>query len=196
MKSIFKKLLIKKYKNELIYATSEQLNLKNTLINGQAFNWEPIDDNEKHFIGVFENNYIELQENKEDGFIYYKTLPEDNSLEFEQKLVDYFQFEVDYNSLIKNWAEKDEYFKEVSEKIKGIRVLRQPPFQSMVSFIISQNNNIGRITKILYRLSEKYGNFIVKTNDKNFYSFPTLESLSKAEENEFVELGLGYRCKK
>ena len=54
----------------------------------------------------------------------------------------------------------------------GIRVLRQEPFETLISFIISQNNNIKRITGIIDRLCESFG----EKTDRG-YMFPTLEKL-------------------
>lgn len=75
---------------------------------------------------------------------------------------------------------------------KGIRILKQDLVEVAFSFIISQNNNITRIKKTIERLSKNYGEKRC-FDDIEYYSFPTVETLSKIEEEEYKKLGLGYR---
>ena len=75
---------------------------------------------------------------------------------------------------------------------KGIRILNQDLWETIISFIISANNNIPRIKGIIERLSKKYGNEI-KWNKKTYYTFPTAEQLKGVTKEEFRELGLGFR---
>ena len=65
-------------------------------------------------------------------------------------------------------------------------------WETIISFIISANNNIPRIKGIINRLSYKYGNKII-WNNKEYYTFPTVESLSKATVEELRKTGLGFR---
>lgn len=66
-----------------------------------------------------------------------------------------------------------------------------------MSFLCSQNNNIPRITQILKSIREEYGDKIVLDDAKStvFYTFPTLEQLKEASEEDFKAIGLGYRAK-
>ena len=75
---------------------------------------------------------------------------------------------------------------------KGIRILKQDAFEMIFSFIISQNNNIKRITSTIEKLCEKCGK---KLNSPfgAYYAFPTLEQLSTLDENDYKNLGFGYR---
>ena len=70
----------------------------------------------------------------------------------------------------------------------GIRILNQDPFETLISFIISANNNIPRIKKIIEAMCERFGE-----NKGSFYAFPTLQSLSNAREEDFRSIGCGYR---
>jgi N-glycosylase/DNA lyase len=85
--------------------------------------------------------------------------------------------------------ETDEHFKQAMEMGKGIRILRQPAFEILISFLLSQNNNIPRIKGMIARLCEKYGAPLATGFD-----FPTAERLASASEDEFRALGLGYRA--
>lgn len=74
---------------------------------------------------------------------------------------------------------------------QGIRILRQDPFEALISFIISQNNNIPRIKKIISALCSKAGEKI----GENEYAFPTPEAIVSLGEKGLFELKTGFRAK-
>ena len=74
----------------------------------------------------------------------------------------------------------------------GIRILNQDLWECIISFIISANNNIPRIKKIIERLSKNYGEKI-EWNSNNYYTFPSPEKLAKASVQDLREMGLGFR---
>ena len=76
----------------------------------------------------------------------------------------------------------------------GIRILHQEPWETLCSFIISQNNNIPRIKKIIAAMSEKYGEPI-DADGRRFYAFPTAEALVMAGVDGLAELRTGFRAK-
>ena len=75
---------------------------------------------------------------------------------------------------------------------EGIRILNQDLWETIISFIISANNNIPRIQKIIQRLSENFGKEIIFENEK-YYTFPTPEELKDVNVEKYRELGLGFR---
>ena len=75
---------------------------------------------------------------------------------------------------------------------KGIRILNQDLWETIISFIISANNNIPRIKGIIERLSAKYGKEI-EWNGKKYYTFPTPEELKEVSVEDYRKLGLGFR---
>jgi N-glycosylase/DNA lyase len=75
---------------------------------------------------------------------------------------------------------------------KGIRILNQDLWETIISFIISANNNIPRIKGIIERLSKKYGKEI-EYKGKKYYTFPTAEELRNVSVEDFRSLGLGFR---
>ena len=86
----------------------------------------------------------------------------------------------------------------MNESIKfgeGIRILKQDLWECLISFIISANNNIPRIKKIIERLSSKYGKKL-EFEGKEYYTFPTVEELSNASIQDLRDLGLGFRDKR
>ena len=72
----------------------------------------------------------------------------------------------------------------------GIRIVKQDLFETVISFIVSANNNIKRIQMILDRLRQKLGQ-----NMGDYYAFPTREALLSVNEEFFANIGAGYRAK-
>ena len=75
---------------------------------------------------------------------------------------------------------------------RGIRILNQDLWETIISFIISANNNIPRIKGIIEKLSQKYGKEIIWNNNK-YYTFPSPEELKEVTVEEYRSLGLGFR---
>ena len=112
--------------------------------------------------------------------------------EFEEKIKKYFDLDRDYKEIKKELAKVDENLKNSIEYGSGIRILNQDLFETIISFIISANNNIPRIKGIIERICKNYGEEI-EFRGKTYYSFPTPEELSKASVQDFRSLGLGFR---
>ena len=100
----------------------------------------------------------------------------------------------DYEEIQKILNKVDEPLKQSISYGKGIRLLNQDLWETIISFIISANNNIPRIKGIIERISKQYGNKI-EWKEKNYYTFPSIEQLSKASIKELRALGLGFRDK-
>lgn len=165
------------------------LNLEKTLLSGQAFRWKSINS---EFVSTFSKDLLRLRER--DGNIEFCS----NS----DKLQDYFQLKVDLKKLYLEWS-LDRNFAAKSVGFEGIRVLRQDPFENILCFICSSNNNIKRIELMISKLCTKFGVLVDKIKDLKtgqmveFYSFPTMESLITHPdlEEELREMGFGYRAK-
>jgi N-glycosylase/DNA lyase len=112
----------------------------------------------------------------------------------------YFRLETPLAPLYKEWSKADSRLAKIAAVIPGCRILRQDPMECMFSFICSSNNNIPRITKMLSSFRQEYGNFMMTIpaqngDDISLYSFPTLDSLAGATEEDLRNMGLGYRAK-
>ncbi|MBQ7453053.1 MAG: DNA-3-methyladenine glycosylase 2 family protein [Clostridia bacterium] len=105
-----------------------------------------------------------------------------------QYFADYFDMGRDY-SVIKNELKKDGVLAKVLPFGSGIRILRQDIFEVIVSFVISANNNIKRIQKIIEQLCVVAGK-----NMGNYHAFPTRKDFAKLNEAVFYSLGAGYRA--
>jgi len=114
-----------------------------------------------------------------------------------QVLRDYFQLNTPLKPLYKEWSNSDPTrLARIAECIPGVRIVEQDPWECLVSFICSSNNNIPRITKMLKAIRERYGEPLVTIGEETLYSFPSLQQLqSQATNADLREIGLGYRSK-
>ncbi|WP_125152904.1 DNA-3-methyladenine glycosylase family protein [Clostridium rectalis] len=153
---------------------------------GQCFRWN-IKEN-GNYIGVAFGHVIEV-EKKDDNVILYNS----SEKEFNSLWVDYFDLKRDYSE-IKKILSRDELLKKSVDFGYGIRLLKQDPFELIVSFIISANNRIPMIKKAIKNISEKWGESILY-NGNIYYSFPSIENLHKASQEELESCGVGFRGK-
>ena len=152
---------------------------------GQCFRWNKEIDGS--YTGVFKSNVVNVK--KENDKVMIKGISEGN---FKQECIEYFDLERDYEGIKNKLSKVDDNLKNSIKYGSGIRILNQNLWETLISFIISANNNIPRIKGIIERLSENYGNKIV-FNNKEYYTFPTPKELSKASVSDLRKLGLGFR---
>ncbi len=105
----------------------------------------------------------------------------------------YFGLEDDLEK-IKQCISKDDYITKALSQFEGLRIVRQVPWECLISFICATYKSIAAIELMLKKLSAKFGE--KKFFDElDFYTFPTVEKLAFASENGLRECGLGYRAK-
>lgn len=170
---------------EYIIENNDSFELKHIFECGQCFRWNEQADGS--FIGVFENNVIKVK--KENKKIIFTGICDGN---IEEICKDYFDLNRDYTEIKNKLSTVDDFLKTSINYGKGIRILNQNLWECIISFIISANNNIPRIKKIIERISLEYGNKIC-FEGKNYYTFPTVKQLSKASVEDLRKLGLGFR---
>ncbi|MDD4199886.1 MAG: DNA glycosylase [Eubacteriales bacterium] len=108
----------------------------------------------------------------------------------------YFDLDRDYGQIKKKLSRGDEVMQAAIKQGGGIRILNQDPWETLVSFIISQNNNIPRIKKCISSLSRILGNRVGFLADgTEAFSIPEAEVLAKASLADLAECRLGYRDK-
>ena len=159
--------------------------LKDIFECGQCFRWNKKEDGS--YTGVIKNNVLNVK--KENNQIIFQGKCEDNI----QKLVEeYFDLNRDYEKIKEELSQIDNNMKTSIEYGKGIRILNQDLWETIISFIISANNNIPRIKGIIEKISQKYGKEIIFKEEK-YYTFPTPEELKDVTIEEYRKLGLGFR---
>ena len=152
---------------------------------GQCFRWDEEPDGS--YTEIEKDNVINVK--KVDNTVYFTSLGADN---LKNLVDDYFDLGRDYEKIKETLSEIDEYLENSIRYGNGIRILNQDLWETIISFIISANNNIPRIKGIINRISQKYGNKI-EWNGKEYYTFPTVENLAKATVEDLRNLGLGFR---
>ena len=120
---------------------------------GQAFRWEEI--NKNHFILVALERVIEVV--KEDRNLCLMNTTEEDFLNL---WINYFDLDTNYEKIIKTLSKDDPVMKKATEFGKGIRILKQEPFETFITFIISSNNNIKRIKGSIEKIARGYGKTI------------------------------------
>lgn len=152
---------------------------------GQCFRWNKEADGS--YTGVIGNNVINVK--KEKSNIVFFGVCEEN---IKTICTEYFDLNTDYEKIKDNLSSIDDYLKNSIQYGQGIRILKQDLWETLISFIISANNNIPRIKTIIERISENYGNKI-KFGEKTYYTFPRPEMLANTTVQDFRKLGLGFR---
>ena len=172
-----------------ILKNQDSFNMVHIFECGQCFRWDKEPDNS--YTGVIKDAVINVKE--EDGQIIFTGKSRNG--DFESIIKEYFDLSTDYSEYKNKLSNVDKYLKESISFGEGIRILKQDLWECIISFIISANNNIPRIKKIIERLSLNYGEKI-EFDGKDYYTFPTPESLSKASVEDLRNLGLGFRDKR
>lgn len=199
----------------------QELRPSATLTTGQSFSWMVVMDSitdqstssawgrhdETMWIAPIGNQIITIKETPSTTMYRVVHGDEENITPF---LVDYFQLETPLDPLYSKWSERDERLAKIANVIPGVRIIRQDPVECLFSFICSSNNNIPRITKMLSSFRSTYGTKILNLPVRHFedgelseplndqemeiFSFPTLDQLQGATEQELRDMGLGYRA--
>lgn len=162
-------------KNNDIIVSERDFDLDDTLDCGQAFRWKKITNNT--YEGHFLDTYLKVSQNN-NIFTFHDTTEKD----FLDIWYDYFDFGTDYAELKRQFSE-DETLAKACQFAEGIRLLRQDAWECLISFIISQNNNIPRIKGIIDRLCSHYGRF------------PTAGMLADETPESLEYLRSGFRAK-
>lgn len=114
--------------------------------------------------------------------------------EWEDRWQSYFDLDADYGAYEASIPDRDPYLKAAWDYGRGIRILRQDPWEMLITFIISQRKSIPAITRCVETLSARFGTRIAHTGGPEDYAFPTPDQLGAASEAELRECALGYRA--
>ena len=155
---------------------------------GQCFRWNIQKDGS--YTGIFGQNVLNIKKEKEE-IIVEGICKKD----LEETVEQYFDLKRDYKKIKETLSKIDKNMETSIKYGKGIRILNQDLWETIISFIISANNNIPRIKGIIERLSKAYGKEITFKGEK-YYTFPTPEELKDVTVQEYRDLGLGFRDKR
>ena len=154
---------------------------------GQCFRFEESGD----FIsGVVGKSLLKIPKADTIGYIeYYSDEPHDLFFDPYHSYIDMIE------SFLSPFSGRErEVLERAVERGFGIRILKQGFVEALISFIISQNNNIPRIKKNVAEISRRFGEAFVSEGE-TYFSFPTPEALLDAGETGLSECRLGFRTK-
>jgi len=163
-------------------------NLEQICNSGQCFRMSKINDKENLFFVITQNHYLELSQ-KDNEISFFCSTDEFPFWE------EYFDLKTDYQIYLNQVDPADTYLAQASKLASGMHILKQDLWEIIISFLISQQNNITRIRRCIQNICEKYGERLLSKNNITYYSFPTPDALSKATEEELRACNLGYRAK-
>tara|TARA_B100000029_G_scaffold155001_2_gene150361 strand:- start:13486 stop:14325 length:840 start_codon:yes stop_codon:yes gene_type:complete len=162
----------------------EKLDLESSLFSGQAFRWKK---KSNWYYGFIDNKFLKLR--IKNNFLEYvcsdDCIPKD-------KIFDYFGLGIKYAEIFENID--DELSTIAYQKLQGMRVLNQDPWECLISFIISAWSNVPKISNSLSLLCKKLGNKYM-LDEMDGYSFPSPSQITDLTEVELKSFGLGYRAK-
>lgn len=168
----------------MFFKPDDDFNLEKIAKSGQCFRWEKI--NGGYRILYLDKSLIVYE--KENNFEILVDEDEFNSI-----WKNYFDLAENYSKIRENIDDNDEFLKTAAEVEKGIRILRQDPFEMLISFIISQNRNIPAIEKSIFLLSKFCGEEKIDVLGNKYYGFPGPERIANADEDILTNCKLGYR---
>ena len=174
------------YDNKVILKNVKNFDIKQTFECGQCFRWKREENG--NYIGIAHGRILELEQNENDIIIYNT-----NKKDFNNIWLEYFDLKRDYKK-VKLELSKDDILKKSVNFGYGIRILKQEPFEILISFIISARNSIPVISKTINKISKLFGNVIEYKGEK-YYTFPTVEELNRATIEDIQSTGASFRSK-
>ncbi|PNV61133.1 8-oxoguanine DNA glycosylase [Clostridium sp. chh4-2] len=165
----------------------KDLDLNQIMSSGQCFRMRKSDD------GIFSvpvsDKYVEIEQ-KGELFAFSCSREE-----FEAVWYPYLDLQTDYGKIKAGVDKKDEYLMRAVEYGSGIRILRQDLWEMIITFLISQNNNVSRIRNSIEVLCGRLGKRCISDGGAEYYAFPEPEAVLEAGMEGLSTMGLGYRDK-
>ncbi|MCQ4636129.1 8-oxoguanine DNA glycosylase [Anaerovorax odorimutans] len=181
--------------NRVIRENVRDFDLDHIFDCGQAFRWSRQPDGS--YTGIAGNRIanIQFEPCQGPGGQGRLTLSNVTEEDFDTFWNDYLDLDRDYGRIKKELAERDPIIKKAIDCGRGIRLLQQDKWETLLSFIISQNNHIPRIKKCIEALCRQFGQKAGQLDGLSYYTFPDPEALAVLEPEDLAECRLGYRAK-
>jgi N-glycosylase/DNA lyase len=161
-------------------------NLDFTLQCGQVFRWKRIDD---WWYGVVRQKAVKVRQS--ESILEFQTYPEELDSEF---LENYFRFDDDLPRIY-SLIVKDEHIKTAVERFRGLRLLRQEPWECLISYICATNKNIPAIKDMIQNISKRFGEKL-QFDGQEFHTFPKPLDLANASIDDLRACKLGFRAER
>jgi N-glycosylase/DNA lyase len=166
------------------------INVESSINSGQVFLWQRTDTtnhNNHVWYGINGENIIRITTNYNTNKVQIRCINNP------KKRIDFFRSSDNYAKILRDIS-KDETIKHAIRQFPGLRILRQDPFQCLISFIVSSNSSIQNIKRSLHKLCMQFGDRY-EFDNREFFVFPKPQKLAKARNDQLAKCGLGYRTK-
>ncbi|MBU3877382.1 8-oxoguanine DNA glycosylase [Faecalicatena sp. AGMB00832] len=154
---------------------------------GQCFRMRPLQSGTYEVIAG--DKYLKITQDGNECIFHC------DEMVFEDFWKHYFDLDTQYEQYREKINPRDQYLKNAAEFGCGIRILNQDLWEMIVSFLISQQNNIMRIRRCIQNICERYGEKLEAADGTVYYGFPKAEALACLKEDELKDCNLGYRSK-
>lgn len=154
---------------------------------GQCFHFDKLDD-EIYEVVAF-GRAVKMEQSEDVLRIYGSTLED-----YDRIWRTYLDMDNDYGIIKESVIKADGALKTAVEEKSGIRILNQDFFETLISFIISQNKNIPQIKQCVKNISHRFGDKVIGYNGETFYVFPDVQKLHAVTEDELRECKVGFRA--
>ncbi len=174
----------------MIVELDQPFNLEHTFLCGQAFRWR-FDDG--FWSGISKGKIMRIRSlefSKKKTKLEFITAPKKDD---EEMVRWYLRLDDDLPKILKS-IDKDALIHAAIEKYYGLHLVRQEPFEALISYLFSAQSSIPVISRQVERLSETYGKK-VELDGYVRYSFPTPREVNGISEEELLAMGLGFRAK-
>ena len=159
--------------------------LDSTITCGQIFRYE-IEDNNSYTV-ILPDRVINVK--KVNDELIVKSSNNDN---LEEVILEYFDLNEDYEYINNEILKRDNDLKEVIDYSKGLKIINEPRFEAIISYMLSTNNSVPNIKSALDHISKRYGKKVL-FEGKEYYLFPSRKSLMEATPKDLREVKCGFR---
>lgn len=167
----------------------DHFDVRQILESGQVFRFEKITD--QSYMLVAKQKVIKLAQHEESSSVMiYNT----NISELDEVWSHYLDINTNYAEIANTLSAKDEHMAKAVAFGQGIRILKQDPWEMLISFIISQNKAIPHIKECIKNISRQFGIPIEDEDCNGYYTFPTPEELKDATEEDLRACKVGFRA--
>ncbi len=173
--------------NNIILKDTTDFHVGQTLECGQCFHFQKLGENE-YGLSAF-GKLLHIEQTKDSVILYNTT-----EAEYRQIWEAYFDLNRDYSEIKRTLLTADGKLGDAIDSMWGVRLLKQDFFETLISFIISQNKQIPHIKQIVANLSRAYGTLLGEIKGEVFYSFPDCHTLKTVGEEELRRLKTGFRA--
>ncbi len=188
---------------QMIIIENECFSVPQICESGQCFRLDPVSEDTYKLIA--KDRYLKIQiqkvqndekgKEKRPGSVGERTILFCTEEEYREFWEEYFDLGVRYEDYLAAVAPDDEYLQAAAGFGRGIRILRQDLWEMIITFILSQQNNIPRIKGLIRAICERYGQKRTAADGTVYDAFPDAQSLAAATEEELRALKLGYRSR-